>query len=52
MKEKQRKADVSIKQKLREIGKYGREIWEIVILTDRCIIKKISSKRKCSVNAS
>ena len=40
MKEKQSKADVSIKRKLWEIGKYGQQIWEIVILTDRCIIKK------------
>ena len=27
------------------------KIWEIVVLTDRYIIKKMISKKKCNVNA-
>ena len=41
------------KRKEKSIYRESWKLWEIIVLTDRCIIKKmISKKKKCNVNAS
>ena len=39
------------KEKRTNIYRKSQKIWEIVVLTDRCAIKKMISKKKCNVNA-